>query len=250
MTPLERTGFLAHARTAAFRRRVEEAETAIAGWIAGTTKRAVSYSAGKDSEVLLDLVRRQDPACVAVFSDDEWNLPETLDRLKTVPGIVRIAARIWHSEFFTSWEDGPASRPDGTEWIEAENNNGLATWARRYGYDGEAIGIRAEESWPRRRNVRKFGLVHRLAGTGILRCYPLGWWRVEDIWAYLVSRDVPYNRAYDRLAAIGVPRREQRLGPFAVERVIGMGQLGILRQGWPDLFEEFARRYPEARRYA
>lgn len=250
MTPLERAGFLAHARTAAFQRRVAEAEGAIAGWIAATERRAVSYSAGKDSEVLLHLIRRQDPDCIAVFSDDEWNLPETLERVAATPNLIRIAARIWHAEWFTAWASDSEGLPADTHWVEAERNNGLATWARRQDYDGEAIGIRAQESWARRRNIRKFGLVHRLVGTGIWRCSALGWWRVEDIWAYLLTQDVPYNRAYDRLSAIGVPRRQQRIGPFAVERVISLGQLGILRQGWPDLFEEFARRYPEARRYA
>lgn len=58
-----------------------------------------------------------------------------------------------------------------------------------------------------------------------------------------------YNRAYDVLAGLGLPLREQRVGPLAVERAIGYGQLAILRRGWPQLYAAFVAKYPEAASY-
>ncbi|GIW06331.1 MAG: hypothetical protein KatS3mg060_1136 [Dehalococcoidia bacterium] len=249
MTPAERAGYLAHSRTLAFQRRLDEARRAIEAWRRVTTRRFVSYSAGKDSEVVLHLARQDEPQLLAVWSDDEFNLPETLAQLERTPNLHRIAARVWHAEWFTAWADGPARVPPGTEWVEPiAGQFGLAAWAIRHGYDGVAIGLRAQESADRRRNARRRGTLHQLRETGVWHAYPLAWWRTEDVWAYLVSREVPYNAAYDRLSAIGVPAARQRIGPFAVERVLQFGALSDLRRGWPEEFARFAARFPDARR--
>jgi 3'-phosphoadenosine 5'-phosphosulfate sulfotransferase (PAPS reductase)/FAD synthetase len=249
VTPLERAGFLAHAGTAAFRRREAEALAVIERFVAVCRRPAISYSAGKDSEVMLHLVRRVAPATVAVFSDDEFNLPETLARLDAVPNLVRIAGSIRHTDWFTSWADGPAGLPAGTVWVEAEHNDGLGTWARAHGVDGYAIAIRANESWDRRRCLKKFGLLHQRPG-GDWRCYPVGWWSLNDIWAYIAAYDLPYNRAYDVLSGLGVPAVAQRIGPFATVKGLPHGMIGWLRAGWPREFDRFAARCPEANQFA
>ncbi|MGH7916951.1 MAG: hypothetical protein ACREQE_05735, partial [Candidatus Binataceae bacterium] len=46
------------------------------------------------------------------------------------------------------------------------------------------------------------------------RCNPVGWWMLEDIWAFIASHELPYSSVYDRLAEIGVPRHLQRVGPI------------------------------------
>ncbi len=72
---------------------------------------------------------------------------------------------------------------------------------------------------------------------------------MRDVWAYIVSNNVSYNAAYDRLAEIGVPLAQQRIGPLAVERVLGYGQIALLKRGWPELWNRYAERYPEVRAY-
>lgn len=49
---------------------------------------AVSYSAGKDSTVLLDLVRRAFPGVPAVFVDTGLEYPEIRDFVKATPNVV------------------------------------------------------------------------------------------------------------------------------------------------------------------
>ena len=36
-------------------------------------------------------------------------------------------------------------------------------------------------------------LLHQMKATGLWHCYALGWWRVDDIWGYLVKEGIPYN---------------------------------------------------------
>lgn len=48
----------------------------------------ISFSGGKDSTVLLDLVRQVDPTIVAIFSDTGLEYPEIRDFVKTVSNVV------------------------------------------------------------------------------------------------------------------------------------------------------------------
>lgn len=246
MRAVERAGYLSRARTAPFARLETAALATIERFLSICPRAYLSYSAGKDSEVLLHLARRVAPGLVAVVSDDEFSLPETLARLGEVSNLTRIAGRIRHAEWFTAWQDGPVNLPEGTEWVDAEHNDGLGTWARQHGYGGALIGIRAQESPARRIALRRIGLVHQLQ-SGMWHCYPLGWWTTDDIWAYLARYDVPYNRAYDRMAEIGVPLRERRIGPFAPDIKQPSRVLAWLRAGWPREYARFAARFPEAK---
>ena len=81
------------------------------------------------------------------------------------------------------------------------------------------------------------------------QCNPIAHWTVMDVWAYIHIHAIAYNKAYDILTALRVPLDEQRIGALAQRTVLGYGQLEILKRGWPDLFNRFAARFPEARAY-
>lgn len=68
-------------------------------------------------------------------------------------------------------------------------------WVLSRGYDVQALGMRAEESPARRTCFRIRGLVYE--AHGIVVANPIGWWSTRDVWAYLVSRDLPWHRLYD-----------------------------------------------------
>lgn len=227
-----------HARTASFRRKVEHAERIIDAWIEEAGPVAVAFSGGKDSTVLLHLVRSRQPEAPALLADDEWHLPETEQLLGATPGLVRIVRRLYHCEWFTAWAN--EGGPDG-----GSKNR----WALEHDYQGMGIGLRADENARRRVHIRTMGTCFRTK-QGLWQCYPVAWWTWRDVWAYIESRGVEYNRAYDVLERIGVEPQHQRIGPFATERALGYGQLAILKKGWPDVFNAFAERYPDARSYA
>ena len=228
-------------RGAAFQRLLARTQRIIDAMLDVSRTPYVAFSAGKDSSVLLALVRAARPDVIAIYTDDEWRLPETDELLAATPNLRRVARPVAHTEWFTAHADGP---PADAEWLED-----VPAWGRGLGYDGAFVGLRAEESRARRVLLHSRGPLFWNARRHSWQCCPLRDWTTQDIWAYIQAWDVPYNRAYDVLAQLGVPITAQRIGPLAVERVPGRGQLAILRQGWPELWNRFAAAHPEARAY-
>jgi 3'-phosphoadenosine 5'-phosphosulfate sulfotransferase (PAPS reductase)/FAD synthetase len=118
------------------------------------------------------------------------------------------------------------------------------------GLDTVLLGLRQEESAIRRMHLRKFGPLFYSESDKSWHCNPIHDWTWLDVWAYIISNHLDYNRAYDRLEEIGVAPEHQRVGPLAVEQVLGYGQMAILKRGWPELFNRFASEHPEAREYS
>ncbi len=232
---------LMHAKLPAFKKKVAASLELIRTCTAN--KMYVAVSGGKDSTVMLDLVRTVAPATPAIFSDDEWMLPETETYLEQVTNLTRIASPAWHSYFFVSNK----KKRDDIRWIEGAANNSMQTYARQK-YDCAMIGLRKDESSKRRIHIRVHGDKFTTK-AGMTQCYPLANWTTDDIWAYIRSEGIGYNKAYDKMSAMGLPRHEQRVGPFAVEAVLGYGQMVILKKGWTDMYNRFAAEYPEARQW-
>ena len=234
---------LLHAKQSSFKKKVTASLDLIQS--CASNKVYVAVSGGKDSTVLLDLVRRVIPTSPAVFSDDEWMFPETDEYLSSLQGLTRIAAPAKHSYFFTSNK----TQKSGVKWIVGAMNNAMQAYAAQHGYDCAMIGLRKDESQKRRAHINAFGQIFR-AKSGIIQCYPLAEWTTDDIWAYIRSRNISYNKAYDKMESMSVPRKEQRVGPFAVDAVLGYGQLVLIKKGWPDLYNKFAAKFPEVREWS
>lgn len=205
----------------------------------------VALSTGKDSTVVLALVREQASEIVAHHSRHQWMLPESVAYLDGVANVRQVAYQdLEGTDWAQRWTNQADAEATGARWLTAEQ---IAT--RGAPEQGVFLGLRADESAARQVHLRSLGVLHCNQAIGVWQCNPIAWWTAMDVWAYIVSNDVLYNAAYDRLAEIGVPLAQQRIGPLAVERVIGYGQLALLKRGWPDLYNRFAERYPEARSY-
>lgn len=196
----------------------------------------VSLSGGKDSTVLLDLVRRVDPTVPAIWSDDELEYRETVAFVPAIPNVQIVSGATVHADWFTPWSDRPFWRvPLPTmQWLDGDGR--LDHWSERVGYGGVFLGLRASERAHRRVHLAAHGTLNRVA-SGQWRANPLAWWSVDDIWAEIAARDISYNPVYDVLTQIGVPRAEQRVGPLP------LAQGWHLKRGWPEMLAALERRY-------
>lgn len=136
------------------------------------------------------------------------------------------------------------------EWFSVSGDwDGIPDYALHQGYDGVFLGLREEESNVRRIHLRIMGSMFYCQSDAFYHCNPIHDWSWQDVWAFILTNGIDYNRAYDKLEEMGIEPKNQRIGPLAVERVLQFGQLVILKRGWPDLFNRFAAEHPEARNY-
>ena len=215
----------------------------------------VSFSGGKDSTVLLDLVRRILPDTPAVFADSGAEFPETLEFIASTPGV-----KIYYPELsiLEMYRMVDAYGSTGGEYGKNEYH-----WAGRAVLDciivepmkrarqelnaiGQFIGLRSEESVARRIVACKYGRLFQVK-VGDWRCYPLMAWTTQDIWSYIVSRNLAYNAVYDKLAELGVDRERARMSTYLCASVLNFGEWAVLKRGWPELFNRLAAEFPEAR---
>lgn len=238
-------GDMAHSRTRAFARKVDEARRLVDEALAGHTDLpwCVAFSGGKDSTVLLDLVEREQPGLQVAYLDDGWDYPETVAFVDATErrlgrAIVRVLVptvspyaspaenRFWREVGDPGLDPAQAHRSD----MEFD------AWRRSaHGF----TGVRAQESGTRRIHLRAHGPLYYSGAWGHWTCCPLANWSLDDVWAYLVSRGVAWNPVYDKLAALGVSRNRQRVNSVTSATGYGLGSMSWLRQGWPELYNRF-----------
>lgn len=238
--------FLLHAKTLGYKKSLECSRRIIYKALSANSDWFCAFSGGKDSTVTLALVREQSPDTPAVSSIQQWRLPETAEYLSRVDNLVQVASGSDHNTGWAANWESEADLPDGVQWLGEKGNV-----TENYGQTatGVFLGTRAEESSRRRKLYRARGALFFHKGHQVWQCSPIAEWSVMDVWGFIYSQGLDYNRAYDRLTEIGIPLKEQRVGPLAVERVLGRGQLAVLKRGWPELFNEYAAIHPEARLY-
>jgi phosphoadenosine phosphosulfate reductase len=118
---------------------------------------------------------------------------------------------------------GEAGAHVGHDGYQAEFERVSRLLGRRY-----ISGVRAEESGIRKLRMRISGVAGRNT------CRPIGWWKGEDVFAYLAKWDLPIHPAYAMSFGGALDRRTLRVSTIGGERGRRFG-----RREWE------ARYYPE-----
>lgn len=161
-----------------FKRKVKKAKEVIAEALA-IAPAYVGVSWGKDSTVLLHLAQQLQPDIKAI----SFTHPER-DVISNYSEVVAC----YCGRFSTNLED---INIDGDHVPAKVVQSRL--WER---YPMALVGVRKEESKGRAISGSKYGLTHQYK-TGSWRCHPLLYWGWKDVWAYLISNDLPYLKWYE-----------------------------------------------------
>lgn len=236
---------LVHARLDKFSAKVERALSAIRNALA-IGKVGISFSGGKDSTVLLHLVRSVDPQAPAVMFDSGSEYRSALDLAR------RLGVEILHPRLslldlarYSGW------------WGYRDPVDALCKWDAKCIIIDEpcetfvcrerlrviALGLRGAESKGRSWNARARGELYQHVDRTWRLC-PLAHWTTDDVWAYIASRDLDYCAAYDRMTALGIDRERQRVGPLLAADASWAGAQEIARRVEPDTMERLALEFP------
>ena len=236
-----------HSRTSAFRGALDRAVRNVTRSLAVADSWYVAFSAGKDSTCVLHLVRSLAPATPAVTSVRQWDLPQTEELMSRTPNLYPVTYDGYNgADWAIRWQDRAQAeaRHPGIAWLETKQE----IMARGRTERGVFLGLRADEAGYRRRHLAALGNLFDCKKSGKYHSNPIAHWSVWDVWAYIHSREVDYNLAYDVMEAQGIPIEDQRIGPF--DHALGSGALAIIKRCWPERFNYIASAHPEARLHA
>jgi len=230
-------GDLAHARTAAFQRRAERARQVISQ-AADLGRLGISYSGGKDSTVVLHLVREIVPDAPAAFYDSGLEYPGTYEMdqyygVETIRPEMSLADMCRYGGYWGHPNPtDPEAEFDFFSFLVAEPSWRFIT---KYGLRVMTMGLRAQESKGRQLSAQRRGELYYIKVRDMWHCCPLAVWTEDDVWAYIASRGLRYNPAYDKMAQLGIPRQRWRVGML----------LGLVRPGLEDRYAWLRRMEPE-----
>lgn len=226
MTPMQIAAFRAHAQLSGYRRKLGALRQTVEALDQATTY--VSFSAGKDSAVISHACHAAhhgipilmiDPGCPTHWLEHErerW--------------VAYAVSNGWNITLYP-WDKWERRREADTEQQYRDHIHGsmfsaIEARARADGLTCKVMGLRAAESRQRAMLVATRGDAYDYK-DGTRAVLPLAHWSVNDVWAYIVTNDLPWLDIYDAI------------GPHARNGLIGrngerFGREEYLRHNFPD----------------
>jgi 3'-phosphoadenosine 5'-phosphosulfate sulfotransferase (PAPS reductase)/FAD synthetase len=241
-----RLRFTLWARTRQHQWRVQQAAQRVTAWLTHVQRPYVAFSGGKDSQCCLHLVRAQAPDTPAVYLDAQCAFPEVTALIEATPHCLAFPA---DEPFLTTLaryglHDDRLERATMQTTVYGPVQRLLA----QEGFDGVCYGLRAEESPQRQRHAQARGAVFQYRRDGVWACQPLWDWRYNDVWAYILTHDLPYCGVYDRLW--DAPEADQRVSYWAGETKRRWGRYAWVKRNYPGLWNQLVAAVPEVTAYA
>jgi len=248
MPTMKRIGFESHAKLDVFKRKVEQAQNLVEKALKQMDRPYCAFSTGKDSQVASHLVWSVNPNIPGVYWDADCAYPESYEYLDLIAQERTIIK--WKCEpMLDTFErlGGPDAPGIENATMKSTVYDPLKELLAKYHFDGVFVGLRAEESRGRANSIKYDGTLWQYKRDDVLRCLPVAHFSYKDIWAYIVSCNLPYNRIYDKMW--NMYEREQRVSYWAGESNRSMGRWYLLRTQYPELWNKFAARFPEVRQF-
>lgn len=182
----------------------------------GEVKASVSFSGGKGSLVVLDIVLQHIPAdrLYVVFMNTRNEYPGNREYvIKTVKDHFGVKHFVEVMPKFTPWDIWKmfGFPPPGRDRYYTPlccvflKELPMKYVVEKYGINLDFTGIQASEAFHRLRSIADYGLVRRTKYIGrevtlkkaIIRAMPIGLWTDEDVWKYIEERGLPKNPVYE-----------------------------------------------------
>lgn len=201
---------------------------------------AISFSGGKDSQVLVMLAKDGKLKPVIVFADTGLEFPETVEFVKMYVKRHRLKLLLAESSFESFLRNMKTFGPpaEGYRWCCKTNKlSAIAETESKYFPKGslQFVGQRRYESKSRMFNGKVMSnpwMINQIS------CAPIQEWNALHVWMYILMRREPFNPKYRQ----GMPRIGCMLCPFASISEIEMSKGSSEKfNRWFQGIEEYGR---------
>lgn len=257
MSPLKIAGYLAHAQTRGYRQRLDAARRLIAEH----PNYGVACSWGKDSLCVLHIAHELHRKVTAVHA--RYSKNEELPDIPAVRDAFLARYPVDYHEV-SVWGDWEIYQRAGRFFLEPETQEErkiLQEWHLNLrkkmddalqctGVSGKILGMAAHESRARALNIKLRGVHYTTHDEAIPKLLPIAHWLPADVWAYMLTHDLPRLKIYDEADNPERARSEiafATIGADAAEAVRRHGAWGEWSRCYPELWSHWVNRWPEIR---
>lgn len=167
-------------------------------------KCVISFSGGKDSTLVLHLVRQIDPEIEVVFNDTGVEYPETRDFVQSLENLwqLKLITVPPLKTFWQCWDEyGTRRKKSGQHkrlarccyWLKEKP---MILAIRQHGWLGMFTGNTAVENRQRMFVAKHKGTCYHNKQWNLCKIHPILWWTEEEVWAYTKDNLLPVNPLY------------------------------------------------------
>ena len=254
MRPQDRARYLMHSRTRGHLARVERARSILrtAVEIAGGVEAvAVFTSWGSDSVPLCDLAMTTLGPVTMVHMASAYEMPggeRVVEHFAARGRVVDIPPSRTLDETVSWLHDIGLGCDRESETSRKVTNRAKGDkgtrWAMDNGVADTELGTRADDTHARRPPGDEPRPAHHPRGLTI--ACPLASWSTVDVWAYAVSRGLPWHPLYD-CEGLGFTRENLSNIGWLTTHGVTSGRIAWLRRYYPDLHTRITEEWPHLR---
>jgi len=185
--------------------KIESAISNVKEALAQHTNPVITFSGGKDSLIVLEIVRSIRPETTALFANTGNEYAETVPYVRSFSNVIEL-----HPEK-TFWqcvkeyglpENKSKSKRHGNACCFWLKEKPLRAWQKENNVDLVFTGLTVAESRQRMMTLKRMGHYYFNKLDKAYRCHPIHNWTSQDVWDYIRFKGLRYNPIYD----LGIPR--------------------------------------------
>jgi len=193
-----------HAESASFKKKVRKTREVIDEFLSikGNSKVYCAWSTGKDSTALLHLILQVNQHIRVMSQNDDIDT----DEIRSYRDKIVDSFSIKVDEVSTEYKILDFIKDYGIDITEDICSHGttmsdtlfykpIENYRKENNFTGYFFGLRRHESKAREKNFLSRGHIYRKKNKAFV-CQPLAEWTARDVFAYLVSNNIPINPIY------------------------------------------------------